>query len=61
VGSRELERAIGAEVSSFAYPFGIEDEAVVDRVRRAGFTVAVTTRAGAVGAAADPLRSRGSR
>jgi hypothetical protein len=56
-GSRaRLTRAIGVEVTSFAYPFGIEDDGVRDRVRRAGYAQAVTTRTGAVTADSDPLR-----
>ena len=43
-----LEDALGAELISFAYPFGDLTPAVADRVKAAGYRVAVTSRAGAV-------------
>jgi peptidoglycan/xylan/chitin deacetylase (PgdA/CDA1 family) len=46
-GSKEdLEDLIGKPVTSFAYPTGLLDDRVVEAVRAAGFTSAITTRAG---------------
>ena len=46
-GSKEdLEDLLGKTVNSFAYPTGLLDDRVVEAVRAAGFTSAVTTRAG---------------
>jgi peptidoglycan/xylan/chitin deacetylase (PgdA/CDA1 family) len=46
-GSKEdLEDLLGKPVSSFAYPTGLLDDRVVEAVRAAGFTSAITTRAG---------------
>jgi peptidoglycan/xylan/chitin deacetylase (PgdA/CDA1 family) len=46
-GSKEdLEGLIGKPVTSFAYPTGLLNDRVVDAVRAAGFTSAVTTRQG---------------
>lgn len=41
-----LEDALGAAVSSFAYPYGAWDARCADAVRRAGYAVACTTRTG---------------
>ena len=41
-----LEDAIGAPVSSFAYPYGLWDARCEDAVRRSGYTAACTTRTG---------------
>jgi peptidoglycan/xylan/chitin deacetylase (PgdA/CDA1 family) len=43
---RDLERLLGHPVYSFAYPYGAENSAVVADVRRAGFSLAVTTQGG---------------
>jgi peptidoglycan/xylan/chitin deacetylase (PgdA/CDA1 family) len=46
-GSRnDLEQALGSPVRSFAYPYGLYNDPVVDAVRRAGYRVACTTRSG---------------
>ena len=46
-GSKEdLEDLLGKPVTSFAYPTGLLDDRVVEAVEAAGFTSAVTTRAG---------------
>ncbi len=45
-GKAALETTFGAEVSSFAYPFGIYEQADVDIVRECGFLSAVTTHEG---------------
>lgn len=41
---QDLERELGISISSFCYPVGDYDETVVDQVRAAGYTSAVTTR-----------------
>jgi peptidoglycan/xylan/chitin deacetylase (PgdA/CDA1 family) len=43
---RDLQRVLGHFVYFFAYPYGAENPAVVDAVRRAGFSLAVTTQGG---------------
>jgi len=56
---RALAREIGAEPSTFAYPFGRRwdfDDAAARAVRESGFEVAVTTHAGTNLAGSDPLR-----
>jgi peptidoglycan/xylan/chitin deacetylase (PgdA/CDA1 family) len=46
-GSKEdLEDLLGKPVTSFAYPTGLLDDKVVEAVRAAGFTSAITTRPG---------------
>ena len=46
-GSKEdLEDLLGKPVTSFAYPTGLFDDKVVEAVRAAGFTSAITTRPG---------------
>ncbi|HVW71613.1 MAG TPA: polysaccharide deacetylase family protein, partial [Candidatus Paceibacterota bacterium] len=51
-----LEALIGLSVTCFAYPYGAHDDAVVALVRDAGYTAAVTTRAGDVRPGADRYR-----
>jgi len=53
---RELEDALGAEVTQFCYPYGDHDERVVEAVRRAGYRAATTTRRGRARPGGDPLR-----
>lgn len=43
---REIEKALGIEVSEFAYPFGAFDERIKNLVREAGFKCARTTSVG---------------
>lgn len=43
-----LEDALGVELTSFAYPFGDLTPHVAEKVKRAGYKVAVTSRVGAV-------------
>jgi peptidoglycan/xylan/chitin deacetylase (PgdA/CDA1 family) len=52
---RDLEQVLGHPVYWFAYPFGELDASVVDAVRRAGFLLAATTRAGARESTLAPL------
>jgi peptidoglycan/xylan/chitin deacetylase (PgdA/CDA1 family) len=53
-----LERHLRHPVQWFAYPFGAEDARVVALVRRAGYVLAVTTHAGILQSAANPLELR---
>jgi len=56
-GSREaLERILGAEVTSFSYPFGDFDDRVVEAVRRAGYRAATVIRGGISKDLSDPFR-----
>ena len=58
-GSRQaLRDVLGAEVSSFAYPYGDHDERVVTAVREAGYAAACVTRSGWGRVDGDPLRIR---
>jgi peptidoglycan/xylan/chitin deacetylase (PgdA/CDA1 family) len=60
-GSKEdLEDLLGKPVTSFAYPTGLLDDRVVAAVEAAGFTSAVTTRAGWWRPKAETLRIRRS-
>jgi peptidoglycan/xylan/chitin deacetylase (PgdA/CDA1 family) len=52
---RALERHLGHPVYWFAYPYGDENPAVVALARRAGYLLAVTTQAGVVQSADQPL------
>jgi peptidoglycan/xylan/chitin deacetylase (PgdA/CDA1 family) len=57
VASRShLEQLLGQPVTSFSYPFGAHDAAVVSMARSAGYGLAVTGRPRTVGRAADPLQ-----
>jgi peptidoglycan/xylan/chitin deacetylase (PgdA/CDA1 family) len=42
-------------VAWFAYPYGAEDASVIALVREAGYSLAVTTRSGAVQLSTAPL------
>jgi peptidoglycan/xylan/chitin deacetylase (PgdA/CDA1 family) len=56
-GSKEdLEDLLGKPVTSFAYPTGLLDDRVVEAVRAAGFTSAITTHAGWWRPGAEALR-----
>jgi peptidoglycan/xylan/chitin deacetylase (PgdA/CDA1 family) len=58
-GRRALVRELGAEIESFAYPFGRPwdfDERTMRAVRAAGFVTATTTGAGTNTAKSDPIR-----
>ena len=58
-GSRsELQDILGAEVPSFAYPYGDHAPRVVDAVRRASYSAACVTRSGWGRVEGDPLRIR---
>lgn len=58
-GSKDdLERLLGAEVASFAYPFGRYDQASVDAVIKAGFRCACSTETGWFGKSVDMMRIR---
>ncbi len=54
----ELEDLLGAEVRSFAYPYGAFDDASVGAVRQAGYSSACTTAPGWMLRDGDPLRLR---
>jgi peptidoglycan/xylan/chitin deacetylase (PgdA/CDA1 family) len=49
------EELIGEPIHTFAYPYGEFDDAVVARVRSAGFACACTTRGGTVSSKSDPM------
>ncbi|TMM09157.1 MAG: polysaccharide deacetylase family protein [Actinobacteria bacterium] len=51
----DLRRLLGHPVYWFAYPYGAFNDAVVREVRRAGFLLAVTTRAGETASTDAPL------
>lgn len=51
-----IERALGVRPAGLAYPAGDHDDTTVDVVRACGLAHAVTTRRGANGRDADPLR-----
>ncbi len=55
---KDLEKLLGAPVTSFAYPYGLLNELSVDMVRKSGYRVACTTRTGWFGSDPDPLRVR---
>ena len=58
-GSRaDLEASVRQPVSTFAYPYGMVDEAVRSAVERAGFLAACTVVPGHNPAATDPLGVR---
>jgi peptidoglycan/xylan/chitin deacetylase (PgdA/CDA1 family) len=52
---RDLQRVLGHFVYFFAYPYGAENPAVVAAVRRAGFSLAVTTQGGTQESSRSPL------
>ena len=52
---RTLDAVLGHPVYYFAYPFGVYNDAVVQAVKAAGFTMAYTTGAGSTESTADPL------
>ncbi|MDQ6816268.1 MAG: polysaccharide deacetylase family protein [Actinomycetota bacterium] len=55
-GSRRvLGQVLGHPVYFFAYPFGAYDNAVLQAIRGAGFTMAYTTQGGIIESTADPL------
>ncbi|WP_157174515.1 polysaccharide deacetylase family protein [Thiocystis violascens] len=54
----ELEEILDRPVTSFAYPYGSYNQAVVEAVRDAGYRVACTTQYGPALADGDPLRMR---
>lgn len=43
---KTLEKLLGIQIVSFAYPYGAFDHEAIDEVKKAGFTSAVTTVAG---------------
>ncbi|MBV9213383.1 MAG: polysaccharide deacetylase family protein [Actinobacteria bacterium] len=51
----DLRQILGHPVYWFAYPYGAFDPAVVAAVRRAGFLLAVTTKAGTTASTSAPL------
>jgi len=53
-----LEEALGAEISSFAYPYGAWDSRCTNAVRAAGYRAACTTRSGWALRDKDPLAVR---
>jgi len=55
VSRRDLERRLGHAVPWFAYPYGAADARTVQLVRRAGYELAVTIRAGRIQSGAAPL------
>ncbi len=55
---RELEDLLGKRVSSFAYPFGDFNKAVVNAVRKAGYEIACTARPGWLGSDSNPFLVR---
>jgi len=55
---QELENTLGQPVSSFAYPYGSFNDAVIRAVADAGYEAACTTLAGPALADRDPLRLR---
>lgn len=56
-GARDMLRdALGRPVEAFCYPNGYCTETVVEQVRRAGYTLAFTTRRGFFKTGDDPLR-----
>jgi peptidoglycan/xylan/chitin deacetylase (PgdA/CDA1 family) len=52
---RTLQAVLGHPVYYFAYPFGAYDDAVVQAVKAAGFTMAYTTGAGTTESTSSPL------
>jgi peptidoglycan/xylan/chitin deacetylase (PgdA/CDA1 family) len=54
----DLEDLLGMPVTSFAYPYGLFNDACVDVVRESGFDIACTTRTGWYGSEPDIFRVR---
>ena len=50
-----LESLLGREISYFCYPSGLYDQAVVEKVREAGYKAALTCDRGAATSRDDPL------
>jgi peptidoglycan/xylan/chitin deacetylase (PgdA/CDA1 family) len=55
---KDLEDLLDLPITSFAYPYGLLNDACVDMVRKAGFSMACSTRTGWFGNEPDPLRVR---
>lgn len=55
---KDIEDILGLPVTSFAYPYGLFDDACVEAVRKAGFKAACSTRPGWFGSEPDFLRMR---
>lgn len=55
---KDLEDLLSLPVTSFAYPYGLFNEACVEAVRKSGFNIACTTRTGWFGSDPDILRVR---
>jgi peptidoglycan/xylan/chitin deacetylase (PgdA/CDA1 family) len=53
---RELEEAIGAPITSFAYPYGRRDERAIEAIEAAGFLGACTTHPDLARFDEDPVR-----
>lgn len=53
---RELSELLDRDVDSFAYPYGLFDDAAVAAVREAGYKIACTTRSGPALRNTDVLR-----
>lgn len=59
VGSIEfLKRELGVSLAAFSYPNGYLTEAIVEKVRAAGYDLAFTTRRGPVDCSDDPMTVR---
>lgn len=54
----DLARLMGFDIDTFAYPYGIHDERVVQAVRDAGYAAACVTRSGWARSDPDPMRVR---
>jgi peptidoglycan/xylan/chitin deacetylase (PgdA/CDA1 family) len=52
---KEIEDALGTQITSFSYPYGSYNPAVVESVRQAGFERACTTDNGTVSSGAERL------
>lgn len=52
----ELSQAMGFSINSFAYPYGLFNDQVVDAVKDAGYKIACTTRSGWAMKNTDVLR-----
>jgi peptidoglycan/xylan/chitin deacetylase (PgdA/CDA1 family) len=52
---KEIEDALGEQITSFSYPYGSYNPAVIESVRQAGFKQACTTINGTVSARAERL------